>query len=223
MTDERVVATPVWARAMVWSLIPGAGAALGWVVHELPAWVLRIPFAPMKGPFRLAARLPEPEATLGAMAAGAVLGLVLAHLVDKESLTVKVTSTEVVLVRPGVRHVLPRHTVAAAYSERDHVVLLASTGKELAREPSHLGRQRLAALFGPIWSEADPYANSYLRWVPGSPDLPAGVQALFAARQRALDKGDTDDARQLRGDLGRLGFVVRDEKKRQHFRRTDAG
>jgi hypothetical protein len=219
--NETTVATPVWARAAVWTLLPAVGAGLGWVIHQLPGWLLRVPFMPMRGPLRLVDRLSEPEATIGALALGAIAGLVLAGLADRESLTVRISGTEVTLTRPGSRLTVPRGEVAVAYREGDQLVLLGRTGRELAREPSHLSPGRLAPAFGPAWSERDPYADAYRRWVPDLPDVPAEAAAIFAARQKALDKGDGDDARELREELARLGFVVRDEKKRQHFRRTD--
>ncbi|MET9022080.1 hypothetical protein ABZV93_19070 [Actinopolymorpha sp. NPDC004070] len=40
------------------------------------------------------------------------------------------------------------------------------------------------------------------------------------ARRRALAENDDTDAEQLRTELGRLGVVVRDEHKRQQWRRT---
>ncbi|GIE47910.1 hypothetical protein Ani05nite_14440 [Amorphoplanes nipponensis] len=221
MDDETIVATPVWARAAVWTGGPAAGAGVGWALHELPGWLLRVPWLPLRGPLRLVDRLDEPAATFGALLLGAVAGLVLAGLIDRESLTVRLSRTEVTLTRPGTSRTVPRDAVAVAYPERDQLVLLGRTGRELAREPSHLDAGRLAAAFGPAWSARDPYAGSYHRWVPDRPDVPGEAAALFAARQRALDRGDGDDARELRDELARLGFVLRDEKKRQHFRRTD--
>jgi hypothetical protein len=218
--DETIVATPVWARAAVWTGLPAAGAGLGWVVHQVPEWLLRVPVVPMRGPLRLVDRLSEPGATIGALLLGVIAGLVLAGLVDRESLTVRLSRTEVTLTRPGTTRTVPRGEVTAAYRDGDQLVLLGRGGQELAREPSHLGAGRLAPAFGPAWTAQDPYAGSYRRWVPGLPDVPAEAAALFAARQRALDRGDGDDAGELRDELGRLGFVLRDEKKRQHFRRA---
>ncbi|MEU4219879.1 hypothetical protein [Actinoplanes sp. NPDC026623] len=218
--ETTTVATPVWARAAGWAALSAAGAGLGWVVHQLPDWILRLPFAPMRGPLRLASRLPEPEATIGAVLLGTLAGLALAFLADRESLTVRMSRTEVTLTRPGSTRTVPRADVAVAYRERDQLVLLGRTGRELAREPSHLASGRLASLFGAAWSERDPYADAYRRWVPGLPGIPAEAEAVFVARQVALDRGDGDDARELRGELARLGFVVRDARKRQHFRVT---
>lgn len=221
MIDERTVATPLGARIAVWSGLPAVGAGLGWVLHQLPGWVLKLPFAPLRGPFRLADRLPEPESTVVALLLGVAGGLVLAYLVDRESLTVRMSGTEVVLTRPGASRTVARADLAVVYREGDRLVLLGRTGRELARETSHLSPRKLAALFGGAWSDRDPYADAYRRWVPGLPEVPAEPEAIFVARQQALDAGDSDDAAELRAELGRLGFVVRDEKKRQHFRRTE--
>lgn len=220
MTDETTVATPLAARAAGWLALPVAGAGLGWVVHQLPDWILRLPFAPMRGPLRAVARLSEPEATIGALVLGVLAGLVLAALADRESLTVRLTAGEVRLTRPGSDRTVPRADVAAAYREGDRLVLLDRTGAELAREPSHLAERRLAPAFGPLWAGGDPYAGTYRRWVPDLPEVAGEPAALFAARQHALDKGDAADARELRDELARLGFVVRDVRKHQHFRRT---
>jgi hypothetical protein len=148
-------------------------------------------------------------------------GLVLAYLIDLESLTVRMSRTEVRLTRPGTTRTVPRADVAVAYRDGDKLVLLGRTGRELAREPSHHSAKKLAPVFGAAWSDRDPYADTYRRWVPNLPDIPADAAAVFAARQQALEKGDGSDAGELREELGRLGFVVRDKSKKQHFRRTD--
>jgi hypothetical protein len=219
--DETTVATPLWARAAVWLGMPAAGAWLGWVIHQLPEWILKVPSAPLRAPLKLAADLPEPAATIGTLLLGVVGGLVLAYLIDLESLTVRMSRTEVRLTRPGTTRTVPRADVAVAYRDGDKLVLLGRTGRELAREPSHHSAKKLAPVFGAAWSDRDPYADTYRRWVPNLPDIPADAAAVFAARQQALAKGDGSDAGELREELGRLGFVVRDKNKKQHFRRTD--
>lgn len=221
MFEETTVATPLWVRAAVWLGVPAAGAGLGWVIHQLPEWILKIPSAPLRAPLKLAADLPEPAATIGTLLLGVVGGLVLAYLIDLESLTVRMSRTEVRLTRPGTTRTVPRADVAVAYRDGDKLVLLGRTGRELAREPSHLPAKKLAPVFGAAWSDRDPYADTYRRWVPNLPDIPADAAAVFAARQQALEKGDGGDAGELREELGRLGFVVRDKNKKQHFRRTD--
>ncbi len=225
LDEKTTVATPVWARTLGWLGLPVSGGALLLGVDRLADWVVRIPWAPLRGPFRLVQQLPEPQATIGALVLGGVIGLVLAALADAESLTVRFDGDAVLLTRPSVRRSVPRRDVAVAFRDRDRLVLLGRTGRELAREPAHLSPGRLAPAFrahGIAWADRDPYADAYRRWVPGLPDVPADAEAVFVARQAALKGGDSRDADELRGELARLGFVVRDDHKRQYWRRVDA-
>ena len=225
LEQTTIVATPLWARTAGWLGLPLTGAALLLGLDRIADVVVRLPWAPMRAPFRLVQQLPEPQATIGALVLGAVAGLVLAAFADTESLTVRITGDEVVLTRPRVVRTVPRRDVAVAFRERDRLVLLGRTGRELAREPSHLSPRRLAPLFrahGVAWADRDPYADAYRRWVPGLPDVPADAEAVFVARQAALKSGDGRDADELRGELARLGFVVRDDHKRQYWRRAEA-
>ena len=223
-TDLRgptTLATPIAARAAAWLGLPVAGAALLLGLDRLADVVVRLPWAPLRAPFRMVQQWPEPQATIGALVLGALAGLVLAWFADAESLTVRITGDEVVLTRPRVSRAVPRREVAVAFRDRDRLILLGRTGRELAREPAHLPPRKLAPLFrahGVEWSDRDPYADAYRRWVPGSPVVPAEAEAVFVARQAALKSGDERDADELRGELARLGYVVRDERKRQYWR-----
>lgn len=220
------IATGVRTRAAGWLGLPVAGGLLLLAVDRVADWVVRIPWGPVRGPFRLVQQLPEPQATIGALVLGAVVGLVLASLADAESLTVRFEPDAVLLIRPGVRRSVPRRDVTVAFREGDRLVLLGPTGRETAREPAHLSPRRLAPAFrahGIAWADRDPYAGAYRRWVPGLPEVPAEAEALFTARQKALKGGDTGDAGELRDELARLGFVVRDDHQRQHWRRVEQG
>jgi hypothetical protein len=224
LDETTTVATPAWVRTAVWTGVPVAGAAALLGIDRLADAVVRLPWAPFRGPFRLVQQIPEPQATIGALALGAIAGLVLAGLVDAESLSVRVSRAEVLLRRPGHRREIPRADVAVAFRDGDKLVLLGRTGRELAREPCHLSARSLGAAFarhGIGWSDADPYEYAYRRWVPDSPAVTAEGNAVFAARQKALDKGDGGDAAELRDELGRLGYVVRDRRKKQYWRPVD--
>lgn len=221
---EETVATPIWIRALVWVVTPALGASALIGLERLADVVVRLSWVPFKGPFELIHDVPGRYATTGAVVLGALAGLALAAMIDAESMTVRMSGTEVVLHRPGTTRTVPRGDVSVAFIEKDKLVLLGRTGRELAREPSHLGAKRLAPAFaaqGIAFSDGDPYADAYRRWVPGSPDVPAAADALFAARHTAIKGGDERDARELRDELARLGFVVRDEQKRQYWRRAD--
>jgi hypothetical protein len=213
-----IVPTPRWARVLGWLGLPVAGAAVLLLAVRAVRWL------PLPGPLGLLRELPSTAATMGAAALGAFLGLVLAALADRESLTVRITQAEVVLTRPGATVAVPRREVAVAFRDRDQLVLLSQTGRELAREPSHLAAGRLRPAFtanGVDWADRDPYLAVYRRWVPDLPELPPTAHALLAARQKAIDSGDDSDRRELRDELGRLGYVVRDDHKRQYWRRAD--
>ncbi|MFI8832567.1 hypothetical protein ACIGPN_16200 [Streptomyces afghaniensis] len=83
----------------------------------------------------------------------------------------------------------------------------------LAAPGRHPRRARL-----PLGGE-DPYRAEFRRWVPGTPGLPEGADALLRARAQARKSDDdAEDARELRRELLRLGVVVRDEEKRQYWR-----
>jgi len=212
------VPTPWWVRVLAWLGLPLAGAALLFLVVRLAGWL------PLPGPLRLVRGLPEPAATIVVVVVGVLLGLVLAALVDRESLTVQFTMAELVLSRPGSTVAVARAEVAVAFPDRDELVLLSPTGRELAREPCHLSAARLGRAFidyGIAWAEQDPYFASYRRWVPDLPELPPSAHALLAARQKALESGDDSDKRELRAELGRVGYVVRDDHKRQYWRPAD--
>ena len=225
MLDETTtVPTPAWARALTWAGLPALGAALLLGVDRLADVLIRLQWAPLRGPARLVHAIDEPWATWGALGLGAVAGLVLAGMADAESLTVRLSRTEVVLIRPGHRRSVPRTDVAVAFRDGDRLVLLGRTGRELAREPSHLPASRLAPAFaahGIGWSDGDPYEPAYRRWIPDSPDVPADANAVFAARQQAIRSRDDRDAAELRDELARLGYVVRDRQRRQYWRRVD--
>jgi hypothetical protein len=218
LQQTTTVPTPWWVRVLVWLCLPAAGAALALLVVGVLGWL------PLPGPFDFVRNLPGNVATAVGAGVGAVLGLVLAGLVDRESLTVRLSMTDVTLTRPGTKRIVPRGEVAVAFRDRDQLILLGRTGRELAHEPCHLSKAKLQTAFasyGIAWSDQDPYLDAYRRWVPDLPELAPSADAVFAARQKALEAGDEGDKRELREELGRLGLVVRDQRKRQYWRRVD--
>lgn len=218
LQQTTTVPTPRWFRLLVWLCLPAVGAALALLLLGVLVWL------PLPGPFGLVRDLPGGVATLVGIAVGTILGLIFAGLVDRESLTVQLTTTDVVLTRPGTKRILARGEVAVAFRDRDQLILLGRTGRELAHEPCHLSKAKLQTAFasyGIAWSDQDPYLDAYRRWVPDLPELPPPANAVFAARQKALESGDEGDKRELREELGRLGLVVRDQRKRQYWRRVD--
>jgi hypothetical protein len=219
-----VVAEPGWWRVLVWIGFPLLGLPAGWLLKLVAGWVASLPLAPFHGPFRLVASVPEPHATIGALAIGGLAGLVLATMAALDRLTVTVADDHVTFTRGGVARAVKRPLVSAVFLDGKQLVLLGRATEELAREASDLEADRLRDAFvvhGFPWrAGGDPYRDEYQRWVDGVRGLPASANALLKARARALDKGDGDEVAQLRADLARLGVVVRDESKRQYWRRS---
>lgn len=227
---ETVVTEPVWVRGLAWVGLPLLGAGLGWLLKAIAGWVVSLPWAPFQGPFRLADRLitsfGEPQATVGALALGTVVGLGLALIAEQERLVLTFSEGLVTLKRGEAARAIGRTSVDAVFLDGDSLVLLGHAGEELARERSDLDRGRLQQVFSrsgfPWLDDGDPYQNTYRLWVEGASDLPTGAGALLAARERALARGDggEEDAAALRAELARLGIVVREEKGHQYWRRT---
>lgn len=219
------VAPSVAFRTLVWLGLPPLGAGVGWLLQAIADWVAGLPAAPFQGPFELVASLPQPHAAIGGLAVGGGAGLVLAFLIHIDGLTVGVEGDRIRLKRGDVDREFRRESVRAVFVADGHLVLLGPDSGELAREKCDLDTNRLAAALsahGFPWRDGDPYEHEYRRWVEDLPDLPASANALLKARARALQKGDSDDAAQLREELARLNVVVRDRNKRQFWRRTTA-
>jgi hypothetical protein len=219
-----VVAEPHGQVALVSVGFPLVGAGVVWGVKSVAGWVADLPWAPMQGPFRLVASIPEPWATIGSVAVGAVLGLVVAGIAAHERLVVEVFNEGVELLRGGKHKSFDRTLVSGAFLDGKKLVLLGVDTGELAREVHDLKPEELADAFqshGYQWLEGgDPYRDDYRRWVDGAPGLPPGANALLKVRAEALRKDDKKDAAELRDELSRLGVVVREEKKRQYWRLT---
>ncbi|NUT46425.1 MAG: hypothetical protein HOV94_03755 [Saccharothrix sp.] len=216
-----VVAEPRGQVALVSVGFPVLGAAVVWGLKSISGWVAGLSWAPLQGPFRLVSSIPEPWATVGSVAVGAVLGLVLAGIAAHERLVVEVFNEGVDLLKGGRHRGFDRTLVSGVFLDGKKLVLLGVDTGELARESHDLKPEELADAFqshGYQWLDTDPYRDDYRRWADGTPDLPPGANALLKVRAEALRKGDQKDAAELREELSRLGVVVREERKRQYWR-----
>ncbi len=214
-----VIAESAWVLTL---FCLGCGAVAGGVVTLLAEWLVRLSWAPLQGPARLLTSVPEPWQSVGAVGVGAVLGLVVGFIAVHESLSVRVSADRVVLGIRDSSQEFGRDEIGLVVRDGKQLVLLGPDGMEVAREDCGLPWTRLSEAFaahGYRWADQDPHREEFRRWVPGMPGLPEGAGALLAARAAALEKDEgADDARELRGELLRLGVVVRDEKGRQYWR-----
>ncbi|WP_433118215.1 YqeB family protein [Micromonospora sp. CA-246542] len=199
---------------VLWGGFPLLGAGAGWLLAASTGWLARLSWVPFGDLIRWLDRLPEPQATLGAVAVGVLAGLVVAGVGTAERLIVTVDSTQVRLRRADQSRSVARADTRAAFLADKHLVLLDGDGAELVRESTDLPAAHLAAAFrahGWAWTDDDPHRSAYRLWVPDLPGLPVGADALLHARERALERDRRDDVRELRRELGRLGVVLRDE------------
>lgn len=223
---ETVVSEPAWAVGLMWLGLPLAGAGAGWLLQALAGWLSELPWVPFEGIVEWIASVAgnEPAATIVSLAAGAVVGLVLAFIGAMETLVVRITDTQVTLRRGDTTQKINRAGVRTVFVDGKQLVLLGAEADELAREGFDLGADRLRDGFlahGYPWAAAgDPYRDEFRRWVPDDPELPGSAAALLKARSKALEKGDRTDIVELRAELAKLGVVVREEAKRQYWRRT---
>ncbi len=218
-----VVAVPVWERVLIAVGFPVLGMAVGWGLIAVADWVAGLEWAPFQGLFELVARIPEPWATLGAVALGLVAGVLLVLTAIGERLTVTVRHDAALLERPdAAARTVARGDVAAVFTDGKALVLQGAGGAEHAREVSDLRLADLRAAFtahGYPWREdGDPYADRFRLWVPDLAGLPEGANALLAARAGALKKNDAGESAVLLAELHRIGVVVRVEKNRQYWR-----
>ncbi|QOV41040.1 hypothetical protein IM697_06690 [Streptomyces ferrugineus] len=214
-----VLAESAWSLTLFWV---ACGGVVGWLVTLLADWFVTLSWAPLQGPAELLNSVPEPWQTVGAVGVGAVLGLVVGFTALHESLAVSVSPSRVELRVRDSSQEFGRDEVALAVRDGKKLVLLGPDGMEIARETSELSWSKVAEAFaehGYRWADEDPYRAEFRLWAPGMPGLPEGADALLRARAVAREKdGGAEDARELRGELLRLGVVVRDEKRRQYWR-----
>ncbi|MCZ9346440.1 hypothetical protein NGM37_52905 [Streptomyces sp. TRM76130] len=203
----------------VYAIAVLVGAGAGWLVGFLADWLLTLPWAPLQGPAELVASVPAPTLPAAGTVAGLVLGLVAQH----EQLVIRLSGECVVLESRGREREFRRDVVATVFRDGKQLVLLGHDGGELTRQECDLEVGRVADAFteyGYAWADVDPHRGEFRRWVPGTPGLPEGANALLQARQESLKmRGPShEDVRELHGELARLGIVVRDEKRRQYWR-----
>lgn len=209
-------------RYGIWVLCPALGAAVVWGLKLAAGWITTLKWFPFQGVFELVTDIPEPWATIAALAMGAIAGGVLALLWAAEMMAVEVSHERVTLKKDDKSFGFERGEVESAFADGKQLVLLSPSGTELARETSDLSRAKLERAFtgqGYRWRDADPFVHEFRMWVKDAPELAADVNALFAARKKAISKYEHEEAAELAREIRKRGVYVRDEKKRQYYRR----
>lgn len=155
---ETVVDEPSWVRQGSWIVSPLVGVGLLVGLQAISGWVVSLDWFPVQGPFRLVNSIPEPWGLVGAIVLGLVAGLLFAGIWADERLVVKLTPGMVALER-GKKKRRFEAKLSAVYLEDKELVLMASDGRELAREKTDLGVKELGKAFrehGYPWLDEPP-------------------------------------------------------------------
>lgn len=211
-----------WAdRMLVWAVPPLLGAVVGWFLPAIADWATGLAWVPFQGPLELIASIQGPWVVIVTAVLGLLAGMVLSHLAIKESLAVRLSDKEITLRIHEAERTFMREEVSAAFMDGRQLVLLGNEGEELYREKPEAKRETVAEAFmrhGYSWRDRDPFADHYVRWVADTPGLTPSMNALFLAREKAIENDDQEDATDLRRELSKLGISVRDDGKRQYWR-----
>ncbi|MDP9799828.1 hypothetical protein J2S43_008340 [Catenuloplanes nepalensis] len=226
-----------WDLALVCAGFPVTGAGLGLLLHRFWAWLDGLEWLPMHGLVRWVGGWPEPWALIGFTGGGLALGLALTASAFWGYTVIGVDGDELVVRRGDRTKRARRAEIGTVWADESggltskDLVVLGRDGTELWRVrgdlPPRANIRDLLTTHGLPWRDGgDPHASAYRRWVEGLPEddtpdgLPRGANALLSARQRALGRDDHEEADELRQELSRLGISLKDEKRRQHWRRT---
>jgi hypothetical protein len=209
-------------RVVVLGGFPAVGGVVGWVLPVLARWLLGPEWVPFAGPLRVVARLDGGWGHLAAVAGGALLGAAAGFMAVHEALRVTVRDDGLVVQLGDSRRTLAKSAVDAVFVDGRQLVVLDRESRQVVRdrlENADSPRVRQAFLAHRYaWVDGDPYAGLFRRWVPDLPDLPPTVNALLAARAKALEAGSASDAADLRDEVQKLGYTVRDSDKTQQWR-----
>ncbi|MGC5164245.1 YqeB family protein [Rhodococcus sp. DT1] len=202
-------------------LAPFVGMGIGLALPWLATLAEDLPWVPFQGPLALASSIPGAWATAVGCIAGAVFGAGLAVVTIRDALRVTVASDVVSFERHGVTRPYVHSEVSAVFLDGKRLVVVDGASREVLCDELDATPEQIENAFrrhGYPWREDDPYAEFFQRWVPGTPELPSTVNAVFAARETSLRNKDGKDVDDLRSELLEKGFVVRDRKARQYWR-----
>lgn len=205
-----------------------AGLILGYFLPRIAVWALKLPWVPFQGPLKLINQFSGSWLEFVLALLGLIAGLAVANRAIKESLVVTCTDQEVELDKNGHKQTIARADIDMVFLDGKQLVMIGMSGHELARENSDESTKRLTSDFAEVFrkhgypwvSEGDPYKDDYRRWVLDTPDMSAAANAVMKAREIALQKKTTMDIQDLRKELVKMGYIIRDEGTRQYWRRV---
>jgi hypothetical protein len=229
-TPERtVIGHSTAGKVVLFGGLPLIGLVIGFFLPRIADWAAAQKWVPFQGPLELIAGWDGWWVAASCIALGLLAGVVLAGLALDDTLKVTVTDRSVEFRKNQRTVTVPRERVRVAFLDAKEIVLQDATSRELAREKHDqlkADAKQIPPAFrahGYPWSDAgDPHADRFRRWVDDEPDLPPAVNAVLRTRARCFDQGDKGkaDRRELRDEVAKLGYTVKDKEKQQYWRPT---
>jgi hypothetical protein len=231
-SDRTVIGHSVADKVVLFGGLPLVGLVIGFFLPRIADWAVKQEWVPFQGPLRLISRWDGWWVVLICVVLGILGGVLLAAIALEDTLKVTVTNQSVEFLKNQKTVTVPRENVRVAFLDGKEIVLQDATSRELAREKHDQLKSEAKQIppafraHGYPWSEAgDPHADRFRRWVEDEPELPPAVNAVLKARSKAFDQGDKGkaDLRELRDEVTKLGYTVKDKDKKQYWRPTTAG
>ncbi|MGY0692690.1 YqeB family protein [Virgibacillus sp. FSP13] len=197
------------------------GLILGYFLPKIAAWALTLPWIPFEGIIKIVNSFDGFWLSIILAVIGLIAGLVLASIAISELLIITITDREVHLKKNEIAQTIALKDIDTIFFDGKQLVILGKSGYELFRETSDESSTKVMSAFkryGYPCSDEDPFKNEYRRWVLDTPDVSPSANALLKAREIALQKKEEKEIKDLRTELAKLGYIIRDEETRQYWR-----
>ena len=202
--------------------LPLCGLLIGAALPVLARWALGLaPVLPFRPAFRLVGAVDRPWEIAVNATIWLVVGVTAAYSAMGETVRLTVTDDDLGVDGREQAQTIRRDEIADVFLDRKDLVVLDRRSRPLLRDQNPAPPARTAEAFrehGYPWRDADPFVELYRRWEPDTPDLPAPVNAVLAARETALRKKARKEVRGLSEALHKLGYATREEGSRQFWR-----
>ncbi|WP_072806631.1 YqeB family protein [Rhodococcoides yunnanense] len=219
--NESVLWLSTGDRIFLGVAAPLVGGVLGFFLPRFASWVTTLAWVPFQGPFELVASWSSWWVPYVFAAVGVAVGAAFVAVALYESLRVVVAESGIRVTQDGETTGFDRSEAATVFVDGKELVVLDSASRQVVRAPIEEKAHAVEQVFtshGYSFVDGDPYESLYQRWVPDTPALPAEINAVMRAREKALEKKSRTDVSELRVELDRLGIVVRDRKSSQYWR-----
>jgi hypothetical protein len=202
--------------------LPAAGLAVSVLLPLLARQALdRGTALPVRPVFWAFGSIDRPWKLAVSGAVGLLAGLAIACTALRQAAVVTLTDDEISIATEDGDQQVPRGSVAAVFLDKKRLAVLDSGSRQLANETLEVPRRVVARAFenhGYPWQETDPYTDMYQKWSKETSELPPEVNTVLEARETALKKKATREARELRAVVEKLGFSVREDGPQQYWR-----